>query len=209
MRSISAIPLLCFLFLFHFCSCTTPEFKNKEAEEAHDFDKKSPVIFDVIKIRPEPRIETFWSGSMPDFIICEASGLTRSRAYQGVSYWKKLGYPILNIRHVRDSPECRTDYEKGKVVVKLINNSIPINQNLAVTKVYYHRETRVIQGASIYLIGGYANKPRLIEHEIGHALGWKHYPRNLHIMHPEYDNTGSSSSGMTYRKYLDLISNFL
>jgi len=194
------------LFCFLSVSCKPVDFnkpseKNETKYEIH----LDPIVFDVIRIRSSPRLETFWYETMPSFIFCKSSGISRSRASQGISYWRRLGYPISNIQYVNDAPECHGDVPDGTVVIRLIDNTIAIGNNLAVTKVYYYRESKKIIRADIYLISGYANRARLIEHEIGHALGWKHYNRHLHIMNSEYDNTGHDSTGLTYRRYQELF----
>lgn len=169
---------------------------------------QQPIVFDVIRIRSGPRIETFWNGEMPEFVFCKSSGISRTRASQGISYWKRLGYPITRVRYDVEGEECYNNPRYGTVLIRLIDNTIPIHQELGVTKVYYQTDTKAIQGATIYLIGGYANRPRLIEHEIGHSLGWRHHNRYLHIMNSEYDETGNDSSGVRYRSYIELISNY-
>tara|TARA_E500000331_G_scaffold355933_1_gene412735 strand:- start:196 stop:813 length:618 start_codon:yes stop_codon:yes gene_type:complete len=198
------------IFLLLFISSCKPidNIDNTRNIEPEVFETKPSIVFDVIRIRSVPRIETFWANQMPEFIFCKSSGISRTRASQGISYWRRLGYPIENVRYNVEGPECESDTPEGKVVIKIIDNTIPIHQNLAVTKVYYETESKMIRRSTIYLIRAYANRPRLIEHEIGHSLGWKHYNRNLHVMNSEYDRTGHDSTGLRYSNYLELILNF-
>ena len=193
------------LFCFLVVSCKPVDLKQQEVVETIPEKSLDTIVFDVIRIRSAPRIETFWPGEMPSFIFCESSGISRSRASQGISYWRRLGYPIDNVRYVDDAPECHGEGPAGTVVIRLVDNTIPIGSNLAVTKVFFYKDTKQIIRADIHLISGYANRARLIEHEIGHALGWKHYNRHLHIMNSEYDNTGHDSTGTGYRRYQDLF----
>jgi len=187
------------------CRPIGPDIFEKEPESK---DARRPVVFDVITIRSSPKLETFWESEMPDFIFCRSSGISKSRAYQGVAYWRNLGYPIENVRYVDDAPECHLEETPGTVVIRLIDNTLPIGNHLAITKVFFYKDTKKIIRSNIYLIRSYANRPRLIEHEIGHALGWRHYNRYLHVMNSEYDNTGHDSTGVNYRKYQELILNF-
>ena len=46
-----------------------------------------------------------------------------------------------------------------------------------------------------------AQLPWVVEHEIGHALGWHHVRIRDHIMHPHYDSIGESAEGMSYIDY--------
>ena len=192
-----------FLILIYFftfgCKVDTPENIKKDVPVTHD--KKTPIVFDVIMIRSFPKLGTFWPAEMPEFVFCKSSGISRERANQGVFYWKNLGYPIINVRYIEDGPECRNINTYGKIIIKLIDNTVPINSNLSVTQVSFYRDSKQIQSATIYLISAYADKPRLIEHEIGHALGWKHYNRRNHVMNPEYSRTGFDYEGLEYVEY--------
>jgi len=52
-------------------------------------------------------------------------------------------------------------------------------------------------------------KEKIVEHELGHALGWKHHNRSSHIMHPNLDSTGRSVIGVEIRDYNERISDIL
>ena len=41
-----------------------------------------------------------------------------------------------------------------------------------------------------------AKKSRVLEHEIGHALGWSHYDQKFHIMHSNWMLGGMNSKGL-------------
>lgn len=196
-----------FIALLSF-SCRSPSVQNNTPQETQSIEIKDPIVFEVINIRSSPRLETFWLEEMPSFVFCKSSGISRHRAFQGISYWRRLGYPIENVRYIEDGPECHSEPPMGTVVVRMIDNTIAIGDHLAITKVFYYTETKQIIRSNIYLIGAYANRARLIEHEIGHALGWRHYNRRLHIMNSEYDSTGHDSHGLSYRKYQELFLNF-
>jgi len=199
-----------FLILLYFftlgCKVDTPTNLKKDVTVTHD--KKPQIIFDVIMIRSFPKLRTFWPAEVPEFVFCKSSGISRERANQGVAYWKNLGYPITKVRYINDGPECRNRNLHGKVIIKLIDNTIPLNSNLSITQVSFYRDNKQIQSATIYLISAYADKPRLIEHEIGHALGWQHYNRRHHIMNPEYFRTGFNSEGLEYVEYQTHSINF-
>lgn len=192
------------LFFTLISSCYSTPVEKEPDGVVQNFETNNPIVFEVIKIRPDPRIGKYWLGNMPNFIFCASSGISNHRASQGITYWRRLGYPIENVRYDVETRECFDDPMPGTVIISLIDNTIDLGSNIAVTRVFYHTKTKQILSAKIYLVGGYANKERLIEHEIGHALGWNHYYRYLHIMHPEYDRTGHDSHGLRYLTYLKL-----
>ncbi|MBC8409287.1 MAG: matrixin family metalloprotease, partial [Rhodobacteraceae bacterium] len=47
-----------------------------------------------------------------------------------------------------------------------------------------------------------ANKKLVLEHELGHALGWRHYNQKMHIMFPRYESLGNHSQDVRYSDYL-------
>ena len=186
--------------------------KSQESLNDNQCNSESPVenkiIFDVINIRAEPKISNYWT-LMPSFIFCNETRISRARARTGISYWKRLGYPIENVRYNVSDEECMRDPMIGEVMIKLVTSDIPIHDNLAVTRVQYRTDTREIQKAVIYVIGGFSSKSRLIEHEIGHSLGWGHYRRHYHIMHPQYNLTGHDSAGVSYISYIRQVESLI
>jgi hypothetical protein len=114
-----------------------------------------------------------------------------------------MGYDIGDIvfDNNRSSQICFNGGNNGEITIMLITSDIQIEDNLAVTKVFFDTRTNKIIKAQIYVIGGYANNERLLEHEIGHALGWSHYNRYLHIMNSRYDETGHDSHGISWISY--------
>jgi hypothetical protein len=62
---------------------------------------------------------------------------------------------------------------------------------LGETTVYY-TDGSVI-GAQIQIADP---KPRVLEHELGHALGWLHWSRRRHMMHPNRSDGGWEDDGL-------------
>ena len=103
------------------CKSADDSPRDEVVNSARFPEVKEPIVFEVINIRAYgPKIETYWSGVMPEFIFCKFSGISKTRASQGISYWKRLGYPIENVRHGVEGPECRGDPKRGTVVVRII-----------------------------------------------------------------------------------------
>tara|TARA_E500000331_G_C17079631_1_gene636324 strand:- start:33 stop:308 length:276 start_codon:yes stop_codon:yes gene_type:complete len=74
-----------------------------------------------------------------------------------------------------------------------------IDDKMAATRVYTSKLTGEILKAKIYVIPKMAMRERVIEHEIGHALGWQHYNHKNHIMHPNWWYGGHNSYGLNKR----------
>ena len=97
-----------------------------------------------------------------------------------LDFWKEYGdeYDFI----IMNAPEgiCDNDMLYGFILIKKSNN-IP-GAALAKTKVEV--QFMKIRGAVINLEPGTYNIEWLLEHEIGHAFGYKHVPEKGNIMHP-------------------------
>ena len=47
-----------------------------------------------------------------------------------------------------------------------------------------------------------AEKQLVLEHEIGHAIGWTHVNKPYHIMNQHYPMCGHNASSVDYKAYL-------
>ena len=72
---------------------------------------------------------------------------------------------------------------------------------LARTRVYKLTETKEILWATIKIQQTAVTKPRVLEHEIGHALGWPHFGRRGHLMNALWQNGGYNTAGLQARYY--------
>jgi hypothetical protein len=187
------------LFLFS-CRSPTPTHIKQVCDHPEKSEKSTPIFFEAIKIKGSPSLNNYWN-TMPVFTFCESSNITRSRARQGIEYWRRLGYPIEDVVYGIKDIDCMRSPRFGEVMIKLVTSDIPIGDNIAVTQIHYPSDTREILGVTIFVIGGFANYARLLEHELGHSLGWGHYRRDLHVMHPHYPKTGHDAAGLSYSVY--------
>lgn len=167
-----------------------------------DLQNLEPEIIDVIKFRRRPILNSYWE-TIPSIRICSDSGVSSARASQAMSFWQKLGYPLENLFFDDGSVLCNVGGVRGEITVMLVNSDVPIgNSHLAITRTWHNNINNTLTRAQIYVFGGLANKPRLLEHELGHALGWGHYNRYLHVMNSEYRLTGMDTNGLTWGEYV-------
>ena len=69
--------------------------------------------------------------------------------------------------------------------------------HMAATRLYTSTRSGKIVMAKIFILPKNGRKERVLEHEIGHALGWSHYSQKTHIMHPDWQYGGYDSKGLS------------
>ena len=173
------------LLLFFLAGCapvkTYEQFQETELVEEYE----------VIQVGP-PQRHGEWH-TVPTVHICKNAPVTRSRVQLSLNYWKKLGY---NFGEIYDNVDCPMMEDiMGKITISLPDNTF-VGPNMALTRTLIVNDTREILAAKIYIHRMYATTERVMEHEVGHAIGWKHYNRKYHMMHPSWQYGGHNASGL-------------
>jgi hypothetical protein len=139
----------------------------------------------------------------PDIVVCDSLRISRSRVMMAIKFWERLGYDFGQIRINDTSRSCVTGPLYFEIVISLPRVEYDWNY-LAVTRVYKHMHTKEILWATIQLQQSSVSKQRVLEHEIGHALGWPHFNWQGHLMHPVWQNGGYNTTGLQPRYYKKL-----
>ena len=136
----------------------------------------------------KPRQTGTWK--IPPLVkVCKELNISRTRVQIALAYWKNIGYDFHDVLYNYDSPECfGVNYGSG-IIITGGNQDLP-EDLLAVTRTSVNTVTGHIVKSKIFIRQQHVNRPRVLEHEIGHALGWKHYPQYMHIMHPQWESGG-------------------
>ena len=140
----------------------------------------------------EPYKKSSWSIE-PSLRICADTKVTALRASHAVRYWEKLGYRFGGIT-TDSSPFCM-NARFGEILITLPESGFG-GSHMASTKLYTRIDNNTIVKAKISILPKYARKERVLEHEIGHALGWSHYNQKFHMMHPNWFLGGYDSKGL-------------
>jgi len=132
----------------------------------------------------------------PRIRLCQSTEISISRVRRAVAYWERLGYEFGEI--YLDRLSFCMNARDNEIAIILPSQGI-IDDKMAVTRVYSSKLTGEIIKAKIFVLPKTGMKERVLEHEIGHALGWQHYNNKNHIMHPNWWHGGHNSYGLQKR----------
>ena len=165
----------------------------------------SSLSFSLEKLPENDVVEVFVIGKPvkkaswkenPDIRVCATSEIDLYRVRSATRFWEKLGYDFGNI-YTDFSPLCMNP-RYGEITITLPAGDMGAN-NMAATKLYTEKSTGHIAKAMISIYPKYERKERVLEHEIGHALGWSHYNKKFHIMNPSWQEGGYDHVGLRKR----------
>ena len=143
----------------------------------------------------KPNQKATW-GTPPAIRVCTDSGVSVSRTTRAIKYWERLGYEFGGI--VGDPFSMCMTPKPGEVLITIPDRGFS-GTHMAATRLYTDMASGEIVRAKIQILPHNAAKDRVLEHEIGHALGWEHYPQRYHIMHPTWKYGGYDSYGVRKR----------
>jgi len=167
-----------------------------------------PNAYEVAGTPSYPKISAWWQFS-PQVVVCERSKLKESKVKSAISYWEKLGYKFEPIMFVKDhNLSCLNGPAFGEIVIDMPSQEFDFT-NLGQTKTSRSIELSLIIRAKIEIQNMGLEKERVLEHEIGHALGWEHTRRSYHMMHPAWQRGGWDSAGLRHNRYLELSEEFI
>jgi len=143
----------------------------------------------------KPSKQASWE-TPPDIRICPNLSIDPARVSRAMNYWEHLGHQFGNILIEKDMSKCHhTPFYLREIQITIPNSTLE-EKYLAMTQISTHKATGEIAFATIHITKKISERPRVLEHELGHALGWLHYPQSRHIMNPDWDAGGYESYGL-------------
>ena len=143
----------------------------------------------------KPKQKAKWAHP-PDVRICPDSNMNPARLSRAMNYWERLGYKFGAIIIEKDAYNCIAPLPRRQEIVITLPTQEVNSKYLASTRLTTFKSTGEIAHAVIYITPRQSERERVIEHEIGHALGWTHYPQSRHIMNPNWEAGGYDSYGI-------------
>ena len=131
----------------------------------------------------------------PNVVICDYAPTTEEDVIKAIEWWKNLNYNISFASSNYSKTNCYKQKPYGYILITLVSGVSYNEGSLATTMIYSDKNTNEILWARIELKNGMV-EDRVLEHEIGHALGWMHVNKNGHMMNKRLSDGGWSSDGL-------------
>ena len=143
----------------------------------------------------KPQKNGFWK-SAPQIYVCKAAPFGEERLNKAIKYWNNLGYQFGDIIFHDDSFGCVNEaLGFGGITIDLIGQNFK-EPNIGTTWNWKDTKTKQIVKSRIEIKSGWGESPRVLEHEIGHALGWLDYLKYGHIMNHNWSRGGHDTKGL-------------
>jgi len=133
----------------------------------------------------------------PEVVICHSSRVSVTRASRATRYWTQRGYSFGDIRKAtQDYMPCVTGTPNyGQIIIDIPSQTFNYGSQLGDTSTWWRTDTGEILRAKIEIAPGWESTERILEHEIGHALGMKDNNQTGHIMNRTWIRGGFNSRG--------------
>ena len=148
-------------------------------------------------------LEAYWAVK-PVVKVCASIRISNGRVNNAIRYWQKLGYEFEGIVFEDTSMSCVGFPKFGEIIITIPDQTFDYKK-IAITRRGVDAETSMLVYAQIFMQEKDVTKERVLEHELGHALGWNHAGRRYHIMNEAWEFGGSNSAGVSKRKYEEII----
>ena len=149
-----------------------------------------------------PEISSCWE-IHPVVKVCKDLKISKSRVEKALDYWRRLGYTFEGVIYDDQSISCAGKPFFGEIVITIPDQGFDYDK-IAITRRTINEDMGMIIYSKIFLQQNKVTKERVLEHELGHALGWNHTTIRYHMMNKGWENGGHNSSGLGLKRYQEL-----
>jgi len=141
-----------------------------------------------------PQVATW--GRPPTLVICEYAPVSEVQINSAVRFWERLGYEFSTVDYKRKlQSKCSDEKPIGYILVHIVTKGVKLESTaLAQTHFFVDNLTNKIDWAVIYM------RPQVrdtvLEHELGHALGFLHFNKINHLMNQKWEMGGWDTEGL-------------
>lgn len=146
-----------------------------------------------------PYQEYHWE--LPPLVaVCKEAPYSLEEVRGAVSWWEERGFEFLDVISLEDvfsgDYYCPEEALPGLIIVRNSGKYIELSKGEPYGHAYgsIRKGTDVIQG---FILEIREPRRRVLEHEIGHALGWKHFNKRKHLMHYILPEGGWNDYGLS------------
>ena len=132
----------------------------------------------------------------PTIIVCDYAPVARSDIIKAVKFWENLGYRFFTTQYKYDPlNKCKETTPVGYIIVHLVHQDNKMDDDdLAQTHFFVDNDHNEIEWAIIYMKSDI--RETVLEHEIGHALGFLHFDKINHLMNSKWTQGGWDINGL-------------
>ena len=136
----------------------------------------------------------------PNIVICPNGPVDQQRVERAVAFWEDLGYEFGSVRQITGYYEaCVTnDVHKipfNTIIIDIPDQSFSFGEHAAITRTGRRTNTDVLVMAKIEMLSRDATE-HVLEHELGHALGFSDINLDGHLMHFSRTGLGTDTTGL-------------
>lgn len=134
----------------------------------------------------------------PNIILCHRGPVNMGRTEKAVGYWKRLGYEFGNIKIApSDDYGCATgQVPYSTIMIDIPSQGFKMGTHLGTTKTWRNNDTGQIFKAKIEIMSAWGDSERILEHELGHAMGFDDVHHVGHIMNGSWSLGGYGTEGL-------------
>jgi len=132
----------------------------------------------------------------PILIVCEYAPVSEVQINSAIKFWENVGHKFRRVNYKKSSQSiCTNNKPTGYILIHLVTKGVKLEATaLAQTHFIVDNLTNKIDWAVIYMRPDV--RETVLEHELGHALGFLHFNKINHLMNQKWEMGGWDTEGL-------------